>query len=295
MRHCFPAASLVALTAVMVVGGCSPSSPPAATSTETHKTGAGVARDSAAADAHHSHVSGAHGGAIVSLGRDSYHVEAIVTSAGELRLYILGADERRVAEIDSQDITAYAKPVAGGDAVPVELKPEPQAGDTAGKASLFLGNLPAPLLGKSLQITVPNITIAGERFRLGFTTDATEHAEITGSRELSDAAGRELYLTPGGLYTQADIEANGAQTAAQKFSGFQAVHDRTPKVGDKICPITLTKANLKCSWIVAGKLYEFCCPPCVDEFVTLAKTKPDEIKAPDAYVQRESGATADPR
>ncbi len=56
-----------------------------------------------------------------------------------------------------------------------------------------------------------------------------------------------------------------------------------PKPGEKICPITLTKANAKVAWIVGGKTYEFCCPPCVDEFVKMAKTDPDSVKAPEEY------------
>ena len=51
--------------------------------------------------------------------------------------------------------------------------------------------------------------------------------------------------------------------------------------------MTLTKANPKCSWIVGGKNYEFCCPPCVDEFVKLAKSNPEKVKQPDQYVKRE--------
>jgi YHS domain-containing protein len=93
-------------------------------------------------------------------------------------------------------------------------------------------------------------------------------------------------LTAGGKYTVADIQANGNMTASQKFKGFRAQHDLSPKQGDKICPVTLTKANDKCSWIVGGKTYEFCCPPCVDEFVKMAKQNPDDLKEPHAYVKR---------
>ena len=59
-----------------------------------------------------------------------------------------------------------------------------------------------------------------------------------------------------------------------------------PKPGDKICPITDTKANPKCTWIVGGKTYQFCCPPCIDEFVRLAKENPDKVKDPEEYVQQ---------
>jgi len=53
-----------------------------------------------------------------------------------------------------------------------------------------------------------------------------------------------------------------------------------PKKGDRICPISKTKANPTFVWIVGGKSYTFCCPPCIDEFVKTAKEKPDRIKDP---------------
>ncbi len=68
--------------------------------------------------------------------------------------------------------------------------------------------------------------------------------------------------------------------------GLKAQHDAMPQAGDKLCPISMTKANPKFSWVIDGKTYEFCCPPCVDEFVTLAKEKPDEIKPPEFYRQK---------
>src|SRR5205807_486834 len=101
--------------------------------------------------------------------------------------------------------------------------------------------------------------------------------------KVQDEAERQLYLTPGGKYTAADIEANGQRTASEKFQGFQAAHDLHPAPGERICPITLTRANQACTWIVGGQEYQFCCPPCVDEFVQLAKSKPDQIKQPEEY------------
>ncbi|NDG64303.1 MAG: YHS domain-containing protein [Planctomycetes bacterium] len=56
-----------------------------------------------------------------------------------------------------------------------------------------------------------------------------------------------------------------------------------PKNGDLTCPITMTKANPNFTWIVAGKTYAFCCPPCIDEFVLMAKTNPSAIKDPEEY------------
>ena len=94
---------------------------------------------------------------------------------------------------------------------------------------------------------------------------------------------RKLYLTPGGKYTEADILANGGVVAAEKFRGLKPAHDAKPKPGDVLCPISMTKASAKFSWVIGGKTYQFCCPPCVDEFVARAKEKPDEIEEPEFY------------
>ncbi len=96
----------------------------------------------------------------------------------------------------------------------------------------------------------------------------------------------KLYLVSGGIYTQADIDANGGLTANGKFKGKMAKHDANPKSGDMTCPITMTKANPNFTWIIAGKTYAFCCPPCIDEFVQMAKTNPSAIKDPEEYRKR---------
>lgn len=96
---------------------------------------------------------------------------------------------------------------------------------------------------------------------------------------------RELFLTPGGLYTAADIAANGGRTSSEAFAGFQAKHDRNPQPGDPLCPITGTKANPACAWIVGGREYLFCCPPCVDEWVRIARERPEDIRLPEEFVQ----------
>lgn len=277
--------------AVWVAGCAQPPATVPAPKVEEQKTAdrsVPAATDQAAAgamgDEDHEHKPGAHGGIIVSLGRDSYHVEAIVTDKGELRLYMLGSDETRVHYTDEQELTAYVRAAGdSGDSTSMTVKPQPQPGDSSGKTSLFVGQLPDSLVGKPVNVTIPNIAIGGERFRLGFTTLEESHGAMP--EKVADEAERELYLTAGGKYTAADIEANGRQTASQKFAGFKAAHDLNPQAGDRICPITLTKANPKCSWIINGETYEFCCPPCVDEFVRLAKTEPGKLKSPGEYVK----------
>ncbi len=204
-----------------------------------------------AADEEHAHQTGSHGGMIIPIGSDSYHA----------------------------------------DATPIDLEAVPQEGDAQEKTSQFMGQIPEELRGRQLVVTIPNLRIGDERFRVGFTTVIETHTDEMPAN-LPDAEERTLYLTAGGKYSEADIQANGHVTASQKFKGIASAHNMSPKPGDRICPITETKANVDFTWIVDGKQYQFCCPPCVDEFVRLAKEHPDELKDPDSYVKSPS-ATKD--
>lgn len=282
---------LLAVAGSLALGGCSqqgstpPPQPVPAPNPTAQTPTAPTAVGSSAQEEEHGHKPGEHGGILVSLGRDSYHVEAVFEAGGKLRLYTLGKDESRVIDVESQSLKGFVKAVGGNDATSVAFVPEPQDGDPAGRTSQFVGTLPADLVSKPVTVTVPNIVISGERFRLGFESSAPAHGEAMPNK-VADDEERELYLTPGGVYTQADIEANGGVTASQKFRGLMSSHDLQPKVGDRICPITSTKANAQFTWVVDGKPYEFCCPPCVDEFVKTAKAAPDSIKEPGEYVKR---------
>lgn len=96
---------------------------------------------------------------------------------------------------------------------------------------------------------------------------------------------KTLFLTPGGMYTEEDIAANGNMTRSQKFQDFIPSHKADPEIGEFMCPISLKKANAECTWIIGGNAYQFCCPFCIDEFLSLAKEHPEEIKAPEAYLK----------
>jgi YHS domain-containing protein len=237
-------------------------------------------------DGEHGHKPTAHGGTIVPIGRDNYHGEAVFEKDGVIRFYTLGQDEAKVIEVEAEPLNAYAKPEGGAEATAFIFKAEPQAGDSPGKTSQFVGKLPRDLWGKKVEITIPSVRIGGERFRVGFSSTAVAHADPAMSGKVADAEERKLYLTPGGKYTAADIKANGGKTASEKFKGVQASHDLKPKAGDRICPVTLTKANPAFTWVIDGQEYQFCCPPCVDEFVQLAKDKPDEIKPAGEYTKK---------
>ncbi|WP_437193683.1 hypothetical protein [Planctomicrobium sp. SH527] len=233
----------------------------------------------------HGHKPGAHGGIMVSLGRDSYHAEAVFEQGGRLRLYTLGQDETRVIDVESQKLKGFVKAEGESTAHPFTMDAEPQEGDAQGRASQFVGTLPNELQGRNLEVTIPNIVISGERFRIGFKSKLEQHGEEMPSK-LVEEEERQLYLTPGGNYTEADIAANGGVTASVKFRGLKSEHDMFPKPGDKICPITETKANSAFSWVVGGNRYEFCCPPCVDEFLKEAKSGGSKLKLPEEYVKR---------
>lgn len=97
---------------------------------------------------------------------------------------------------------------------------------------------------------------------------------------------RTLYLTVGGLYTAADITANGGETAMDRYRGQTPRHDPRPAKGDRVCPITDTKANPQFTWVVGGKTYAFCCPACIDEFMSRARKQPGSILPPEMYVKR---------
>lgn len=280
-------AVLLAASAVLYVG-CSGPEPGASTESE-HASSSATASAAAAPTAkaeEHGHKPGGHGGIIVEIGRDSYHAEAVFEKGATLRLYTLGKDEAKIQEVDSQVLTAYVKSEGGSESVSFQLQPVPQAGDADGKTSQFLGRLPKELAGQRLEVTIPSIRIAGERFRLGFASANEAHADADMPSGISAEEEKDLYLTPGGKYTEADIKANGNTTAAQKFKGIKSKHNAKPKPGDKICPISMTLANPKFTWVIGGKAYEFCCPPCVDEFVKTAKEHPEEVKDPKDYVKQ---------
>lgn len=223
---------------------------------------------------------------MVSLGRDSYHVEAVVDSVGSIRLYTLGKDETRVIDVESQTLKGFIKADGDPDSQSISFEPTPQDGDAENKTSLFVGKLPSALVGRKLDVTIPNIRIAGERFRLGFQSGQESHGDSPAMPDkLAASEEEELYRTPGGRYTSADIAANGNVTATQKFKGTKSAHDMNPKAGDRICPITETKANPKFTWVIDGKPYQFCCPPCVDEFVKMAKAATDPLPDPDSYTK----------
>lgn len=287
-RLCTIFPRLLLLTVPLYLAGCQRTPAPASSSQDSQTSAApSVAAADAAdeSDEAHPHVAGAHGGTIIPVGSDSYHAEAIVDSGGSLRLLMLQRDETRILEVETQSLTAWVKVTGQTDAAAIPMTALPQEGDTAGLTSQFVAELPQNLRSKPLDVTIPNVRIDGERFRIGFSTNVPRHnAEMPSSLPAEEE--QQLYLTAAGSYTEKDILANGKITAAEKFAGKISKHDAKPQPGDRICPISRTKANPEFTWIINGQPYQFCCPPCIDEYVRLAKQQPAELLPPESFIKQ---------
>lgn len=273
-----------AVVALAFVAGCSeqPYGPPKGDAPPAGTQQAGSPTPAKSSEGDHGHKPSAHGGTVVPIGRDNYHAEVVFEKDGVVRLFTLGNDETKVIEVEAKPLSAFVKPKGGSKATPFALEPAPQAGDGKGLTSQFVGKLPRELWDKRVEVTT-TIRIGDGRFRFKFESADDSHQDATMPKGVDNAEERKLFLTAGGLYTEADIKANGGVTGSEKFRGFQPSHDLKPKSGDKVCPVTLTKANPACTWVIGGKTYQFCCPPCVEEFLTLAKETPKEVKEPEAY------------
>lgn len=98
-------------------------------------------------------------------------------------------------------------------------------------------------------------------------------------------------LTPGGVYTQADIDANGGISPFEKYADVladpNAMHT-APAVGDYACPVTGSKGVI--TWQIAGKVYSYCCPPCILDHVRKAKKDASVLKDPEEYKITEATA-----
>ena len=235
-------------------------------------------------DKDHDHPPGPHGGTVVAIGRENrYHAEVVFERAGQVRVYTYGEDESQVFPIDAQPVPAKLRRSSEPTEFSILLSPEPQSGDPPGQASRFVGRLPRELDSGQLELVVPAMNFGAERHWFSVKSQSEWHRDSM-PEKLGAEEERRLYLTPGGKYTEADIKANGGVIASEKFKGVKAEHDSNPKPGDRICPISRTKANPKIAWVIGGMEYLFCCPPCVDEFVRKAKEKPDEVKPPEEYL-----------
>ena len=224
-----------------------------------------------------------HGGLIVEIGDSVAHAEAVFEADGTVRLYLLGRDAKMVLEIDAKPLEAFATPEGSTSATKLVFEPSAQSGDAAGKSSVFVGKLPAAMADQPVVLNLPNVHVGNDRYRVSFRKTKGDGGHDNMPAKRPDSEADLLFSKPGGLYTEADIKANGTKPPGEKYKGIKSKHDAEAKPGDKICPISETLANPQFTWVIGGKTYEFCCTPCIEEFVALAKEKPQSVKQPEAY------------
>jgi hypothetical protein len=157
---------LLTTAATLAVVGCSKAQPTPEQAAD-HKDGDHK-------DGDHAHKPGAHGGTIVSLGKDSYHAEVVFEKDEVIRLYMLGKDESKTQEVEVQELVGHATPTGATDAVQVKFVAESPKGTAAGKTTQFVGKLPHELHGKKFKVVINNIQVGTERFRVEFSNEKTE-------------------------------------------------------------------------------------------------------------------------
>jgi hypothetical protein len=225
---------------------------------------------------------GPHGGPLAEWGREEYHLEFTVDHGKqEATVYVYDGNVKGPKPIPAQPLTLTLKqPV-----VTIALEARPQAGDPAGSASRFAGTHAALAEEHQLAGSISGMA-NGKPYAGDFAESAhAGHAEEQTQADAPTAREVALFLTPGGIYTSADIETNGKVVPSVKFKGLSWSHDDDLKPGDKVCPVTANKADPQCAWVVNGKAYEFCCPPCLEKFVGWAKNTPEKVKPPEQYVK----------
>lgn len=234
------------------------------------------------------------GGRVASIGE--HHVEIVVAQTGRVRAYIMGREEGLRVAIPTSKLQGEVFEEERSGSQPLTLEAMPAKGEAQGTASLFEGELPTKLQGTFHRLAL-DVPLQGKLYRAHFTSEESHTAgdthegepampqKIGGGSTISPIE-RDLFLKPGGTYTLADIAANGQKTSTEKFKGFMAKHNMNPQKGARICPITMTAANPQVAWVIGGKTYTFCCPPCVDEFLTRAKKSHKPLPSPETFIKR---------
>lgn len=233
----------------------------------------------------HTHPPAPHRGQIAVLGRGDahYHAELVVEPSGAARLYTLGKDATEEVPAPPQLIVARARPAGSGEEHEFVFRPDPGALAADGRARAFLGRLPGEAIAARLRVRVSGLRLGGEKFDFEVSWDfGRSDGEV---RAAYEADQQRIYLTAGGKYTEADIASSARRTASSRYSGHRATHADAAKPGERVCPITGFRAFDALAWRVGGEEYLFCCQPCIDDFVSLAKDRPGDVRRPSDYVR----------
>lgn len=230
----------------------------------------------------HGHPPGRHGGSVVAIDRDNhFHAEAAIEGDGLVRLYLFGRELTEVRPVVARTVCAS---VRGHDAegdFALMFRAEPLETDPPGKTSRFAGRLPPTLWRGHHWLVIWSLPIEGARFRfeIELTHTPPDEAVVAKAEKDEDA----LYAVPKGKYLADDVRRNGTVPASRKYRGKRPSHDEQPAPGERVCPVSRERVDARFVWVIGGNEYRFCCPPCIDEFVAIAKERPDEVKEPDFY------------
>lgn len=282
-----PIPSILALVAALTIAGCDRHDHP-----HPHEKSDATAAKKSHGDDGHEHVA-AHGGVITDLG--VAHAELAEAPQLALALYVLGVDESVAEPIDATTLTGQLQKRGTAEFVEVVFQAQPLPGE-APKSSRFISAPNQFERGSSYDLTM-YLPIGGKNHRARFVAFGESHDGGHGAahgameaRNVGAPAERtpkitELWFTPKGKYTAADIAANGERTAYEKYGEVEVEHE-DPTPGEVVCPISKSKTNPAITWQIDGKTYSFCCPPCIEDMVQRAKEKPDTILAPEQYVKK---------
>lgn len=232
----------------------------------------------------HGHPPSPHSGQVVTFkaGATHYHVEFVVDPTGWVRVYPLDETATKPLPVEARPLVFSVERPTTGEITPVMLRPVTES-EAAGTTTLFVGRLPARAISGRLTVRFTEFKVRGERYRFDFVWDSPIGEEAFRAAYRDEQ--RRVFLSPGGKYSEADIRDNGGLSAGEKFSASAPMHDHTPKLGDRICPVSRFKADSMTSWIIGGQHYAFCCQPCIDEFVLLAKEKPEDVQPAARYIR----------
>jgi YHS domain-containing protein len=256
----------ILLLSLALVAGCTP---PKTGGKDGAPVTKGGAKEKDAKPHDHSDV-GPHGGTLVEWD-DTYHAEFTLDHANKTAtIYILDDKAKLAPKIDAGKITKVLLTITSVKPF-IEVNLTHDAKLSSEKGIVFTGT--NDYFAKTTEFK-------GQ-------LDGTVDGKTFGGPLNYKPSKAALFLAPGGIYTVADIKANGNMTPAEKFKGKNlTMHDAKAKAGDPLCPITGNKAEAECAWTVKGQQYHFCCPPCLNQFIDRAHHQPEKIKDAKEYVHR---------
>jgi len=228
----------------------------------------------------HTHEKGPHGGIVVVIDKaDHYHAEVLVEDDGRIQLFFYGKDTAQPVEVSPQLLTGKARKKGGDGSTSLILRPAGKPGEARRTTSHFVGRLSPELLENHLSVSIGEVSIQGHSLTFQFNLPDSPDGK---KRALESE--KALVINPKGKYTRADVAAMGKNLPSEQFKGIKVVHSLRKSVGDVVCPVTRAKADTRITWQVNGQIYQFCCSPCITEFVNWAQEYPESIVAPEDLV-----------